>query len=127
MNGINWKIIPHSEQRYPTAGDYWLDKDGVWQIRVSKLSDWRYEFLIFFHEALELAWCIWKGIPEPDVKAFDEEYERNRKPGDIDSEPGNDKRAPYFEGHQYATICERIAAIVLGVNWSEYDNEVSHL
>ena len=126
MQGINLKIIPHNEQRYPTVGDWWTDDNDIWQIRVSKLSDWRYEFLVFFHEVLEMAYCKWNNISQSDVDLFDIEYENNRKEGDI-SEPGDNKNAPYYLGHQIANICEKIAAQFLGVNWQEYDNEVVNL
>ena len=127
MNGINYKVIPHSEQRYDTCGDYWLDENGIYQIRVSKMSDWRYEFLVFFHECLELAWVIFNKISLADIDAFDIEYENNRAPDDIKSEPGDDPKAPYHAGHQYASMCEHIAATVLGVKWDAYDSEVMHL
>lgn len=126
MTGINFQIIPHEEQRYPTPGDWWCDDEDVWQIRVSALGDWRYEFLIFFHEVLEMAWCRWKGIREEDVTAFDERYEENRRVGDL-SEPGNDPKAPYWFGHQVATLCERSAAHILNVDWNVYDAAVNAL
>jgi hypothetical protein len=39
---INIEVIPHEQQRYPTVGDYWME-DGVQQVRISGLPDWRYE------------------------------------------------------------------------------------
>jgi hypothetical protein len=29
MMKINIETIPHSDQRYPTVGDYWDDENGV--------------------------------------------------------------------------------------------------
>lgn len=126
MTGINLKIISHEDQDYNTPGNWWVDENDCWQIRVSKLGDWRYEFLVFFHEILEMAWCQFKGIREEDVTAFDERYEDNRRVGDL-SEPGNDPKAPYWFGHQVATLCERSAAQILFVDWSDYDRAVNAL
>jgi hypothetical protein len=45
--------IPHSRQRYPTVGDWQIDKAGNLHITVSKMSDQRYQFLIGMHDAIE--------------------------------------------------------------------------
>lgn len=116
---IEIKVIPHVKQRYDTAGDWWTDSEG-WHIRVSQLGDWRYNFLIAFHELIECAWCAWRGVNQADVDAFDMAFEENRVIGDL-SEPGDDPRAPYHDGHQFATAAERLAALALGVRWAEYD------
>lgn len=126
MKGINVKVIPHDEQRYETCGDWWYDRNNVWQIRVSRLSDWRYEFLIAFHEILEMAWCHHFGISLESVDQFDIDYEEARVEGD-NSEPGDDRRAPYYLGHQAASVAERIAALTLGVVWGDYEAEVNNL
>ena len=126
MKGIEFKVIPHGEQRYETAGDWRVDDNGVWQIRVSKMSDWRYEFLVFFHEIIEMAYCQWHNISEEEVTGFDEAYEARRKPDD-ESEPGDDIRAPYHQGHQTATFLERAAAFVLHVDWQSYEEEINNL
>ena len=123
MKGVIIKVIPHKKQRYPTIGD-WFIKNGVWHIRVSKLSSWKYEFLVAFHELLEMAWCIYNGVTQKEVDEFDIEYERTRED---DGEPGDDLHAPYYVGHQLATICEKIAAHILGVNWGAYDNEINSM
>lgn len=126
MKGINFRAIPHEEQRYPTVGDWWIDEEGIWQVRVSKMSDWRYEFLVFFHEILELAWCEVNGISQADVDAFDIEYENNREEGNT-SEPGDDSKAPYRIGHYSATLVEKMACVILGCDWKEYEHEVNSL
>jgi hypothetical protein len=116
------KAIPHNQQRYDTVGDWWEDDEG-WHIRVSYLGDWRYQFLVVFHELLELAWCQWKGVTQAEVEAFDIAFEKNRKEFDA-SEPGDDPKSPYRIGHQFATAAERLAAAVLGVNWADYETAV---
>ena len=57
---IEIKTIPHNSQRYDTVGDWWTDEEG-WHFRVSYMGNWRYQFLVAFHEMLELAWCTRRG------------------------------------------------------------------
>jgi hypothetical protein len=45
MRNITIKVIPDSKQRYETSGDYWIDKRGTIQVRISKSKNWRYEAL----------------------------------------------------------------------------------
>jgi hypothetical protein len=119
---IEIKTIPHNQQRYDTVGDWWWDSDG-WHIRISDLPDWRYVFLIAFHELLEMAWCSQNDVAQVDVDAFDIEYENSRGPGNL-SEPGDAPDAPYHLGHQFATAAERLAAAVLGVDWTQYETAI---
>lgn len=122
---IEIKTIPHNQQRYDTVGDWWVDDEG-WHIRVSDLGEWRYGFLIAFHELLECAWCAWSGVSQARVDAFDIEFERNRQPGDV-SEPGDDPNSPYRVGHQFATMAEMFAAVALGVSWGAYEAAIEAL
>lgn len=122
---IECKTIPHNQQRYDTVGDWWTDDEG-WHIRVSQLGNWRWNFLVAFHELLELAWCTWKGVKQADVDIFDINFERNRQHGDR-REPGDQADAPYHLGHQFATAAERLAAAVLGVDWVSYEEAISAL
>lgn len=123
---IHIKIIEHLKQRYPTVGDWWFDDRGDLQVRVSKMSDGRYEQLVALHEVVEALACAEDGVDQDDVTAFDMEFEAARKIGD-ESEPGDDKRAPYYKQHQTATAIERLMAVTLGVDWNEYDKEVASL
>ena len=120
------ETIPHSEQKYPTVGDYWVDADGTWQIRVSKMGDWKYEFLVAFHELCEKALCTERGITDEEITAFDIEFEKNRPEGNVD-EPGNHKDAPYRLEHNIATFIESGMAQALGVDWNKYDETVNNL
>lgn len=135
---INILTIPHDEQRYPTVGDYWFDNDGMLQLRVSKMSDERYEWLVILHEFIELTTCKLMGVDFKSIDKFDSEYENARECPEhpeydlrcgcpMRDEPGDDPHAPYHRQHQVATICERAIAFLLGVNWSDYDNEVECL
>lgn len=123
------KSIPNSEQRYPTVGDYWRDADGTLQIRVSKMSDDRYDLLVALHELIEVTLCEHRGIKEEDISKFDIEFEKEREEGKhtLDDEPGWDPRAPYGKEHAYAESIERNMALQLEVDWKDYDHEVMNL
>ncbi len=98
-------------------------------MRVSKMSDWRHELLVGFHEISELAITQWHMIKEEDIRAFDIMYEEERQKGlhTREDEPGNDPRAPYRQAHSLATALERILSYALGVNWSIYDEDCMSL
>src|ERR1035437_5364028 len=98
------EVVPHNEQNYETAGDYF--KSGKnWKIRTSKINA-DMEFLILFHEFIEWYLTQKRGISEPDIAKFDKEFEQNRKRGNVD-EPGDDVNAPYYNEHQIATWFEK--------------------
>lgn len=115
----NVQVIPHASQRYNTGGDYWIDANGVRQIRISDFEDPDLEYLILIHELIEIKLNEKAGVTDEMVDQFDFEYERNRPPGD-ESEPGDDPRAPYYRQHQFATRVERAMAEQLGVDWDAY-------
>ena len=105
------------------------------QFRVSKLSDWRYEALVLVHELVEYIITKHKDISLDSITKFDIEYEEARiskikakcgcKPTK-DSEPGDDKHAPYYKAHQFATKVEKLLARLIGVNWKEYDTTIEN-
>jgi len=120
---INIEFIEPVEQRYPTCGDYWIDKNGDWQIRVSKMGDSRSEMAVAQHEQFEMAQAIQLGIPLESIDKFDIEFEQTRMPGD-ESEPGDDPKSPYFEQHQQATAVELIYCLASGLSWTEHEKNV---
>ena len=79
------ETIPHSRQRYPTVGDWQVDKAGNLYVTVSKMSDQRDEFHVAAHEMIEAYLAIHAGV-SPAAVNFDKAYEAKRKRGD-DSEP----------------------------------------
>lgn len=111
--------------RYETAGDY-VQENGEWVFYIARLSKRRYEACVALHEIIECYLCHWLGIKEPDIMAFDIEYEKKRPEGD-DSEPGFDKNAPYRIPHTIATIIEYIFSKILFVNWKKYDQDINKL
>lgn len=132
---INFKVIPHGEQRYDTVGDYY-HKNGLWRFRVSKLGDPCYEMLVFLHEMIEFMLCRVAGIKPKDIDRWDLEYESTRAmPGrklapcecTFYEEPGDDPHAPYHAQHQVASKCERLIAEALGVKWDAYEASVERL
>lgn len=121
MLKIDLKTIPSSKQRYQTCGDYY-QSGGKTLIRVSQMSDWRYEVLVAVHELVEWAIIKHQGIDEKKITAFDLKFEKEREEGlhSEESEPGDDPRSPYRSAHFCATTIERIVAVALGVNWEAY-------
>jgi hypothetical protein len=123
---INIETVPHEEQRYPTVGDYWAE-DGVEQVRISKMADWRYEILVTVHELVEMAITKHRGIAEEAITAFDVAFEKDREAGAVFGEPGDQPAAPYRREHFFATNLERLLAAELDVDWFEYDAYVNGL
>ncbi len=106
--------IPPGEQRYPTLGDYWTNKDGATHIVVSAMKDWRHEFLIALHELVEEALTRHRGIHEDRIMAFDMAHSDS-------PDPGMEADAPYHREHVAATALEMLVADMLGVKWSDYE------
>ena len=123
---ISIRTIKHDDQRYPTVGDWIWSKNGDLIINVSDMGNKKYEFLVAFHELIEVMLCKERGITQEEVDYFDIGYEAKRNFGD-NSEPGDDTKAPYYNEHQFATCLERLMALELGVNWKEYDEKVNSL
>lgn len=117
--------IPHENHRYPTLGDYYTEFNGwdEWEsepinrIFVSDMEKPDYEFLIGIHELVEMYLCKKRGIKEEDITAFDKKFEDEGKEG----EPGDEKNAPYYKEHQFATVIERMVCNELGLDWKDYE------
>lgn len=121
-------FIPHDQQRYSTVGDWAVDDNGDWNIKISEVQEsgfnaLEYQLLIALHEFVEMMDCWHKGITTQEVDAFDIGWQA---PAGID-EPGDDQRAPYFDSHQFACGIERQMAARLGVNWKAYNQAVDAL
>jgi hypothetical protein len=123
---INIEVIPHERQRYPTVGDYWME-DGVQQVRVSQMPDWRYEILVAVHEIVELAIARHREISEEMISKFDIEFERTRSTLARLGEPGDHPESPYRREHFFATSLERLLAAELNVDWFQYEDCVDSL
>ena len=119
MLDLEAKTIPHSEQRYDTVGDYFRH-NGSTHFRVSEMQNWRFEFLIFFHEFVEWALCQDQGISNATIDRFDMGFTG-------EGEPGDDPKCPYREQHRRAMVMEQLMADMLGVDWREYEKVVNAL
>ncbi len=120
MKKIVIEIIPNSQQRYPTLGDYWIDENGDWQIRVSEMSDMRSVVAVALHELFEMGGVVHKGIPIESIDAFDIMFEKEREEGkhSQESEPGYDRRSPYWSDHFNAEMIERHFLSHTGLIWN---------
>ena len=116
--------VPHRKQRYDTVGD-WIPGSPV-KIRVSKMKDERYVFLVALHELIEYELCRMNGITDSKVVEFDLSFEKERRARlhSIEAEPGDDPRAPYRDEHGFATFVERMVAQKMGVSWSDYEKAI---
>lgn len=123
---ITIKTIPHDKQRYPTCGDWWFDKSGDLQLRISDMGNPEYESLVALHELVEVMLCKKRGITAEQVDAFDMAFEKAREEGN-DDEPGDDPKAPYRKEHFFATNIECLMAGELGVDFKEYEAAVNAL
>lgn len=120
---ISVKIIPDSDHRYPfTGADWTFDPSGDLEVRVSKMSDWRREFILAVHELVEAALCKHNGVSQAAVDAFDTSYDATHA---TDLNAGDDPLAPYQHEHCVATAIERVLAAELRVQWLEYDQELA--
>lgn len=124
MSGIKIAIsaIPHANQRYPTAGD-WFYEDELLDIRVSSELPRREQFLVAIHELIEAFLCECDGVSQEVVDQFDLNWEHDRLIG----EPGDSPMAPYYFQHQMATSIETALAACAGINWLEYSARVEAL
>lgn len=127
---VEINLIPHSEQRYPTWADWEIEGAGEpLKISISKVGNWRYEYIAALHEFLEIALCMHMGISQKDVDDFDVDYESRRMAGEkfaacgceITDDPGSDEHAPYRIAHIYATSVEYGFQRLLGVAEKDYD------
>jgi hypothetical protein len=123
---ITIETIAHEQQRYPTCGDWTFDAAGNLTIKVSQLSDPRFEALIAIHELTEAVMCQHAGVTQEMVDLFDKAFERDRHP-DNDDEPGDHPDAPYRRQHGIASGIESILAAEMGVVWGQYEKEVNAL
>jgi hypothetical protein len=122
---IRIETIPHNEQRYDTVGDYWGNKSRK-EVRVSRLSNSTYEFLIAMHELVEAHLTEERGIRERNILKFD--MNKLEQSGDkFQYDPGHDPKAPYHKEHMFAEKIEKMLAKEFGVGWKEYQAELDRL
>ena len=124
---ITISTIPYSEMRYPTCGDYFYEGETL-QIKVARMSNEKYEWLIAIHELVEVFVCKIQGISHQTIDAFDVEFEKHRQQLTLSTaEPGDAPGCPYRSAHSIASGVERTLAWVFGVDWLEYEREINAL
>jgi len=123
------QTIPHSQQRYQTCGDWKTHHHKLSSVRVSRLGNEDWEFLIGIHEQIEAWLCTKRGISMEQVDRFDKRFEAERMRGlhAKDDEPGDDPHAPYHREHKFATMIENLVAEQLGVDWQAYEKAIESL
>ena len=122
---ITINTVPNEEIRTRkgfTGADWWWDENGVLQVRVAELGDWREEFALAMHEVSEAGMVKYLGILPKDVDDFDSEYQRTHV---VDLNAGDEPLAPYKVPHTFATAIERIITGVMNVDWKPYDDKLS--
>ena len=128
MKPVEMHSIPHASHRFETVGDYYDGENGT-HIMVSDMNNEDYEVLVCLHEFIEQYLCKKRGIAEPDIVAFDVQFEKEREEGLHEDweESGMSKEAPYVQEHTFATAIEMLMAEQLKINWDEYNNFVMSL
>lgn len=127
---IHIKIIHNDAHRTPhgggkiTGADWYFDDKGDLQVRVSKMSDQRYEMALALHEMVEALLCHLDGVSQNDVDVFDTEYDKTH---DASNNAGDDPHAPYRIQHNWATAIERTFTGAANVDWETYDKELEKL
>lgn len=116
--------IPKNEQRYDTCGDWWIEKDGEWNIRVTNQDNWKSELAVAIHELIEMALCVDRKIDEQVVTNFDMSFEDARMHGHATGEPGDSQLAPYRKEHRFAENIERQVIHELGIHWNDHDGHL---
>lgn len=122
------ETIEHSEQRYPTVGDwYWAkDEPQTLHVKVSEMerfSNSACVLLIGIHEVIEALLCYRAGITDAEVDDFDITFAGAKLPG----EPGDHSNCPYCKHHFFATSIERLIAQHLTLDWNKYEAEIERL
>lgn len=117
---ITLETIPHEQQRYETAGDWFFDEEQNLTIRVSDTGDWRFNAMVAVHELIEVLLCKARGITQEQVDIFDLSYKG-------EGEPGDEPNAPYQNEHNFATSVERMLCAAFNIPWAEYDGKLEQL
>ena len=111
--------VPHDDQTYSTCGNYGEGKLGWW-MSISRTGNWKYDFLVALHELLEMGFTKSNGVDWAEIDKFDISHP------ELD-DPGWCPKAPYHKEHVAAEALERQAAILMGVNWLEYQETLDKI
>ena len=121
---IHLRTIPQNRQRYSTCGDYWINKNGDWEMRVSELRP-EYELAIAIHELFEFLDTQMRGISEEEIIKFDTKTVFEVDPKNSD-DPGLSLFAPYHQSHMKADKLERLVIKLFGLKWKDYCDDIDN-
>ena len=113
------ETVSHISQRYNTIGD-WQWENGNLYIKVSDMGDWRKEFLVGLHEAIETMLCKAAGVTEEEVDAFDLSHPEIHEPGD-------EETCPYHPMHMRAIGIEEMVMNYLNIDCASYEKVMEDL
>ena len=114
------EFIDQSQQRYPTAGD-WFHEGDTLVLKISRMSKEAFTYALTLHELTEALACKINGVSQEAVDAFD------TGPGADLDEPGDSDLAPYKLEHAWASVCERVFIGAVGEHWNTYDDAFADL
>ena len=117
---INIAFINHDCQRYDTAGDYQELSPCVWNVHVSKMGNWRYQYMVMIHELVEMGLTRHNGVDWKDIDKFDMDNP------DLE-DPGTCPKAPYHHEHMFAMRIEKMLCTAFGISWDEYNKAFDRL
>jgi hypothetical protein len=131
MDNIRITVLPAAQMRYDTWGD-WFYAPGpngsrTLHIQISDVVPKENQFLIAFHELVEVKLCEARGITQKQIDDFDmvkwPEIIKGESADGLtasvgwthDDEPGDHPEAPYRREHRFAMLLEHMMAHELGV------------
>ena len=121
------ETIPIKSMRYNTVGDWMIDADkNELRIFVADMNDQFKEYLLARHEMDEAMLCLKSGVSQKMVDEFDMVWETSERVN-LFEEPGIDPDAPYHNQHMVAYGHEILMAQSLGIDWTDYNNEIEEL
>jgi hypothetical protein len=125
---IEIQFIPHANHKHTTIG-YWYVENDTLTIQISEEICWENRVAVLFHELIESAWCISKGITTAECDAFDDMFELEYASGlwPKSVEAGFDKRCPYRKGHVWGSRFEKLVLWILGADKKACDAECDAL
>lgn len=115
---LNMQIIPREQMREQYRegwGDYWLDDQGVLQVRAIELPNLMFSHYILLHEYMEAVRCYRDGISLESIEEWDAKNSLSDDPGSL---PG----CPYGKHHIASEFLEQIVCFQDGYAWKEYDD-----
>ncbi|MGC1582524.1 MAG: hypothetical protein WA766_13640 [Candidatus Acidiferrales bacterium] len=121
---IHIQVVPISQMRYRTVGDWYypnLNSKDILVIRIADTGDPRWNYLLIRHEINEAMMCAVTGISQAEVDTFDMKWD------DADGEAGASNQAPYVVAHMLAYADEINTANAQAIDWNKYEMRLDEL